>query len=116
MIRSGMKIFLRILILCKVSELKRNEYIRLKNNGNEVYALMERSDIIRHSFFLMKRTNKSYSVQGGEENSLFNLKGEAKMNGNIQAICAIVMVIIEAIRLYREIKKGSDDKSEPFSF
>lgn len=38
------------------------------------------------------------------------------MNGNIQAICAIVMVIIEAIRLYREIKKGSDDKSEPFSF
>ena len=88
----------------------------MKNNGNEVYALMERSDIIRHSFFLMKRTNKSYSVQGGEENSLFNLKGEAKMNGNIQAICAVVMVIIEAIRLYREIKKGSDLSSEPFSF
>lgn len=60
--------------------------------------------------------NKSYPILGSEEDSLFSLKGEAEMNEKIEAVCAVIMVIIEAVRLYREIKNGSDDKSGPFSF
>jgi len=58
--------------------------------------------------------NNSYPIPGSEEDSLFSLKGEAEMNEKIEAVCAIIMVIIEVVRLFMEIKKGPEDKSGPF--